>query len=242
MGAARGHLDRLAAQPRGLARPLRAHPVGLRRDRAQARPRGAGAHPGAERRRSKPQARRILAKVGANLDAVEFFQRADRPRLDARLRPAVRQESPRAKSRSRRGASTPGPSTTTGSKDAAGPSVPRPSGSSCRCSLPEMVLEGGSIDVNGARPAADHRGMPAQPRAGAQSRNWAARRSNAACATTWASTRVIWLQQRHRRRRYARARGRPRALREPRDRGDAVRPTEPTTSRCARTTLLRPPD
>ena len=51
---------------------------------------------------------------------------------------------------------------------------------------PEMVLEGGSIDVNGAGTAADHGGVPAQPRTGAQSRSQPRRRSNAACAITWA--------------------------------------------------------
>ena len=38
MGAARGHLDRLAAQPRRLARQVRAHSLGLRRDRPPSQP------------------------------------------------------------------------------------------------------------------------------------------------------------------------------------------------------------
>ena len=98
VGAARGHLDRLAAQSRGLARPLRADPVGLRRDRAQAGRGGACAHPGATIARCRSRRAAFFARVGADLDAVEFLPCPDQSRLDPRLRPDLRHESCRAKS------------------------------------------------------------------------------------------------------------------------------------------------
>ena len=54
--------------------------------------------------------------------------------------------------------------------------------SACRRFEPGIVLEGGSIDVNGARHAADHRGVPAQSES--QSAAARARRSSSTCATT----------------------------------------------------------
>ena len=49
------------------------------------------------------------------------------------------------------------------------PGVPRRSACKLPVFTPEMVLEGGSIDVNGAGTAADHGGVPAQSDTGAQS-------------------------------------------------------------------------
>ena len=75
MGAARGHLDRLAAQPRRLARHA------SRRSRGSTARSSANSPPWRRVRilvqsaALEKQARRMLEKVGANLDAVEFFQR-----------------------------------------------------------------------------------------------------------------------------------------------------------------------
>ena len=57
-----------------------------------------------------------------------------------------------------------------------------------------MVLEGGSIDVNGAGAAADHRGVPAQPGAGAQSGAEPRARSKRRCGDYLGVDRVIWLR------------------------------------------------
>ena len=72
--AARGDLARLAAQPVRLARALRADPVGLRRDRAEARRGRAGADPGALARARARRRARILERVGAATERVEFFR------------------------------------------------------------------------------------------------------------------------------------------------------------------------
>ncbi len=70
-GAARSHLDLLPSQPRGLARPLHSHSVGLRRDRAQAEFAEKAAFPGHPRRNVR---RCWCRSAGGRLIAVEFFE------------------------------------------------------------------------------------------------------------------------------------------------------------------------
>ena len=57
VGPPRRHLDRLAPQPRGLARKIPAHPLGLRRDRPPSLPRRRRPHPGQRPRRRAPRHR-----------------------------------------------------------------------------------------------------------------------------------------------------------------------------------------
>jgi hypothetical protein len=71
VGAARGHMARLAAQSRRLARQIPAHPLGLRGDRAPARRARESVTSSSKTRRPRG-ARRILKRAGANLDQVSF--------------------------------------------------------------------------------------------------------------------------------------------------------------------------
>ena len=99
VGAARGHLDRLAAQSRRLAGQVRADSLGLRRDRAQARRAWRGCAFWCEDARRGAARAAFCAKCGADLEAVEFFRCPTDRSLDARLLPDLRQESRAAKSR-----------------------------------------------------------------------------------------------------------------------------------------------
>ena len=92
MGAARGHVDRLAAQRGRLAGALRADSVGLWRDRPQAGAGGAGSHSAAERRGGVLARAVCCEKCGVQWEAIEFFRLPDRPRLGARFRSALREE------------------------------------------------------------------------------------------------------------------------------------------------------
>ena len=110
VGAARGHLARLAAQPLRLARQLRPDPLGLRRDRAPARRGRAGADPravdGTRRRPAHPRPRR------RSTERVEFFRWPTDRGWTRDFGPiCVRREGAGPRSRSRAAASTAGPST-----------------------------------------------------------------------------------------------------------------------------------
>ena len=172
----------------GLAGPIRADPVGLRRDRAQAQPRWSGCASWwtIARCRSRPAA--CCAEVGADLDAVEFFP-CPTNRVWTRDYGPIFVTNRAGRSRpSRSGASTAGPSTTTGKHDARVPGVPGAAAEAARRSRPDMVLEGGSIDVNGEGlllTTEECLLSPVQARNPGLSR---ATRSSACCATIWAST------------------------------------------------------
>ena len=89
MGAARGDLDRLAAQPRGLARQVRANPLGLHRDRPPAQPCRDGPHRGPRRGHEATggrPARRRRGRPGPG----PVLQGRDGPRLAPRLGSDVR--------------------------------------------------------------------------------------------------------------------------------------------------------
>jgi len=73
MGTPRSHLARLAARTDRLARKIRAHSVGLCGDRA-ALVEGRARFLLVENRASESRVRTILKKSGANLDAVDFFR------------------------------------------------------------------------------------------------------------------------------------------------------------------------
>ena len=75
MGASRGHLDRLAPQPPGLAGKVFTHSLGLRRDRAPARPGRAGAHLRPERRQCLERHSDPRAIRGGHGPDVEFHRR-----------------------------------------------------------------------------------------------------------------------------------------------------------------------
>ncbi len=78
-------------EARRLAGQARAHPVGLRRGRAPPRARRARAHPRARRRDGPKKARARCSRAWASTSArVRVLPRADRPQLDARHVPAVR--------------------------------------------------------------------------------------------------------------------------------------------------------
>ena len=111
----------------------------------------------------------------------------DQPQLDSRLLPALRQELSGRGSRSSIGNSTAGPSI-----DNYRARRTRAANSSRRSSRfrrfePGLVLEGGSIDVNGTGKTADHRGVPAVRRAGPQPGPVAARIERAFSPIIWAS-------------------------------------------------------
>ena len=130
-----------------LARPLRAHPVGIRRNRAQAG-RVERVRILVQSAALEKQARRVLEKVGADLEAVEFFRVRNRSRLDARLLPALRQERASGEMALTEWRFNAWAKYDDWRKDAAVPAF-----LAKRLKLPvftpEMVLEGGSIDVNG---------------------------------------------------------------------------------------------
>ena len=83
VGAARGDLDRLAAQPRDWPGKFGADPLGLRRDRAPPGRRRARPHPGQRRRRREARAPSVLDAVGVDSDAGRVLPRA-RPTASGR--------------------------------------------------------------------------------------------------------------------------------------------------------------
>ena len=174
-----------------LARQVRADPLGVWRNRAQAGARGARAHPGAERRARKagaPHSRRSAAPIWMPSSS----SAPDRPRLDPRLLPALRQEPRAARSPSPPGASTAGPSTTTGAR-----TPPCPAFLAKRLKLPRLRrrtwCSKAAASTSTGRDAADHRGVPAQPGAGAQSRTVSRDEIERALGDYLGVERVIWL-------------------------------------------------
>ena len=93
MGAARGDLDRLAAQPRGLARQVRPDPVGLCRDRPPAQPVRAGPHRGPRWCHEAAGGRPAGRRRGRHRPG-PVLQGGHRPGLAPRLGPDVRGEGP----------------------------------------------------------------------------------------------------------------------------------------------------
>ena len=168
-------------------------PVGVRRNRAQAERASSGCASWWRTARSSGRRAAILRKVGAMMEAVEFF-RCPTDRVWTRdYVPALRQERQRRTWPLPRGASMGGPSTTTGI------ATPRCRRSSRKPSAfpqfePDMVLEGGSIDVNGAGLLLTTEECLLSP---VQARNPGMKRARdraQACATTWACASVIWLR------------------------------------------------
>ena len=176
VGAARGHLDRLAPPAHRLAGTLRADPLGLRGDRAQALPRESGADPGAlarPRGRGAPGPGSGGRRPRRASSSCAGPPTAAGPATSARSSSSGRPAGPR--SRSRASASTAGPSTPTGRKTRTCRRSPRrPSACACcRC-----VAKGQRRRPRGRQhrrerrghPAHD-RGVPARPRrAGSQPR------------------------------------------------------------------------
>ena len=113
VGAARGDLACVAAQSRGLAGQVSDDSVALCGDRAPAR--GARARASACRGREGSKARAKAFWSGQRQSRPrQLSPVADRPRLDARLRPDFRRETRKGESPSPTGASMPGPSIPTG--------------------------------------------------------------------------------------------------------------------------------
>ena len=203
VGAARGDLDRLAAQPRRLARQVRADPLGLHRDRPPPEPGRAGPHRG-PRRHDAARAWPISSTPRASTSsAVTFFKAAtDRVwlrdsgptfvvkderrvgngadarrsgRLEVQRLGQVRQPPPRQP--------PPAPAGAAGWGCRAGcPRSRHEAGPSGR-----VVMEGGAIDVNGRGTLLDDRGMPAQRGPGAQPRARPRGPSSRSSPTIWAS-------------------------------------------------------
>ena len=92
----------------------------------------------------------MLRKVGAVMDAVEFFACPTRSRVDARLRPAVRRQPRAARWRLTGWRFNAWAKYDDWQPDALVPGASARSNSACPLWQPGMVLEGGSIDVNGA--------------------------------------------------------------------------------------------
>ena len=211
-------------------------PVGLRRDRAQAERASSACAFWSKGRALERQARAILRKVGARMDAVEFFHCPTDRVWTRDYRPAVRQESPQAK----------WPLTAWRfnawakyddwqlRRPGAGVRLesPRHSASSCRtwCSkaaaststAPGLLLTTEECLLS-----------PVQARNPGMKR---ARDRAQAARLSWASRQRDLAAQRHRRRRHARPRGRPGALRLARYGGAGLggRPRRPQLRAAAR--------
>ena len=179
MGAARRHLDRVAAQSLRLAGQVRTHPVDLRRDRSSSGARRAGQHSGGRRGRRSQGARRAGSRPCASGESRQlpasppaiFASSTSQPIECGRATPArflfvamraakpaaIRAKATSLPSRPPRGDSMPGPNTTIGNSTR--PSAQKsPNACVFRHGKPEVridgelhriVLEGGSIDVNG---------------------------------------------------------------------------------------------
>ena len=159
-------------------------------------------------RSARPQA--FSKECGANLDAVEFFNVPTDRSWTRDYGPIFRQKIDAAKSPSRTGASTAGPSTRTRSKTPQRPEVSRAEHRTWSDSKPGLVLEGGSIDVNGAGKLLTTEECLLSE---VQARNPGVSRANWSGVRGYLGvTEVIWLRPRHRRRRYAWACRRSRAL------------------------------
>ena len=154
----------------GLARQVRAHPLGLREIVRKLAPGERVRILVHVRRATRPGARRMLHAGRRGPGAGRVLPLPHRPRLDARLGPDLRAAATgrRRRSPSPASASTPGPSTPTGSR-----TTGCRSGRRARCGLPLRPV-GAQRPAGGAggrqhrreraRHAAHHRGVPARPR------------------------------------------------------------------------------
>ena len=176
----------------GLARQVRAHSLGLRRDRPPAGRGGARPHPRADDARSRSRRAAILEKVGADLDAVEFFA-CDRSLWTRDYGPLF------VKNRAGEVALTDWHFNAWAKYDdwqqrrRRSRATSRKRLEAARHSRPEMVLEGGSIDVNGAGLLLTTEECLLSP---VQARNPGSQRDGdraRVCAITSASTQVLWL-------------------------------------------------
>ena len=221
VGAARGHVARLAAQRPRLAGQVRADPVGVRRDRPP--PRSAASACALiveDARRGRARATCSAGAGRRRSTAVDFFRAATDRGWTRDFVPALRgagtgRRSARARAVNWRfngwaqvpelddGTTPRGPASRRGSACAPG---------GRRWARRRVVLEGGAIDVDGAGHAAHHRGVlsrrcrrgtPASAATGIEQRAARAPRRDARALA----------RRRHRRRRHARPRRRPRALR-----------------------------
>ncbi len=197
VGAARGDLDRLAA-PRATTGPASSRAIPwvyaeiVRHLHTGEKVRILVNDAAAEKRR-----RGMLDAGRRRPEPGRLLPHSHRPRLDARLRPDLRHDRRRRARPAPTGASTPGPSTPTGSTTTPCPTS-SPSRCGCRTWQPAVQAAGASsskaaASTSTARAAADHRGMPAQPRAGAQSRPDARPTSSRSSPTTSACDKVLWL-------------------------------------------------
>ena len=187
-------------QPRRLARQVRPHPLGLRRDRPPPAPPRARSASSSTTRPPSSGAPAAAATAPASISAASSSSTS---------RPTA---SGRATTGRSSCATRPASVAVTDwhfnawakydnwQRDDAVPGAARPTAWACRCWQPRVsgrrvVLEGGSIDVNGAGPAADDGGMPAQPGAGAQPRP-DARQTTSRCFADYLGVRkVLWLDR-----------------------------------------------
>ena len=98
---------------------------------------------------AEKSARRVFAKCDVDMRAVEFYRHRTNRSWTRDLLSDLCSQSAGPRSPSPTGYSTAGPSTTIGATTIKFPAT-LPSASSCRNMQPGIVLEGGSIDVNGA--------------------------------------------------------------------------------------------
>ena len=183
VGAARGDLDRLAPQPRRLARQVRADPLGLRRDRPPPEPGRAGPHPRRRAARCSDARPTGSTRAGSTSTRVAFVKAAtDRVWLRDSGPTFVVNDEAEASRRARR------PDRLEVQRlgevrqlPARRPPAPRGSraGSACARWTPRVEVDGrpaprrdGRRRDRRQRPgdAADDRGMPAQRRPGPQPR------------------------------------------------------------------------
>ncbi len=189
----------------------------------QLTPRRARSHPGGRRSR-EDEARQTSASAPAvDLEQVRVLPLPHRPRLDPRhrARSSCATTAPGRPAASRASASTPGRSTRTGRRTTAFPTGPPRRWAEARAprshEARKVVLEGGTIDVNGRGTAAHHRGVPARARIQVRNPGFdrARLRGGASPSHLGAPQRPL-ARPGHRRRRHPRPRRRPLPLRDPR--------------------------
>ena len=193
MGAARGDLAGLAAQPDRLARQARHHPLGLRRDGAQDRPRRERAHPRRLRGRGKARPGSAWLAPARALSTRRVRPAPHQPGLDARQRADLRPARRRAgapRPRSCTSTSTPGPSTRTWQRTAACRRRPRGcsrSGSSRRASgAGTSSSKAAASTSTAAARCSPPRSATSPPGSRCATPAWGARASRRPCAIGWA--------------------------------------------------------
>ena len=225
VGAARGDLDRLAAQAQRLAggSSRRSRWVYAEIVRHLA-PRRARPHPRATTRRPSGRARALLRRAGVDRERVDCFRKRHRPRLDPRLGPDLRRRRRRRATvalvdwRFNGWAKYDNHRATT--------AVPRPLARRRRLTrwAPDSRRSAGATPRRARRrrhrrqrprDAADDRGVPAQPDPGAQPRARPRRRSSGCFADYLGVPQRRLARPRHRRRRHPRPRRRPGPVRRP---------------------------